>query len=878
MTTMQNNKTLLAIGLLILYSLSGLVALSYEVLWMRMLSLQFGVSNFGVVITVGAFMLGLGLGSIVGRRYLLSFSKPLLIFALVEVAVAFYALSLPAINSYWSQLLVSSVGDSSLAAWHSVEVIAALFFMLVPATAMGLGFPLILAAIKDTSLSVAHVYTANTLGAALGALLPVLLLPAIGWVNSLYSIAAIGMALGVLFFVLSLLLPTANVKVATQLARPTTIDLLSYALIGMAALILQVAWVRLYGMALLRTEYVLAVILAVFLTGTAMGSALSQWGQRRLWLTLLPLVAALAAVISLLSLASVSAWAETLQYSSLINVLLKQGAALALVTITVTFCLGAWLPLLVRGYSDAATAGAWLYGANAIGAGVGALLAGFVLMPLIGTPMTVLVAALLLFVVGMRWCAVRSVWWAMPILIGSFFIVPGLHLLPPAVDLLPQAHANSRATLFLHEDAIAITHVVETNDGQRLLLSDLQRMDASTEPTAVVAQQNQARLPLLLKPSAEKILFLGLGTGISASAALDFDVEITAVELSQGAIESADKWFRPVNRDVIDKTNIVHDDARRYLMRSSENYDLIIGDLFHPDLIGRSRLLSLQQFERAKLRLNDGGLYVQWLALNQFDLTALHIVLNSFQQSFPQASLFIDGFRLAMIGSKDGAVSASDMLVNINALDQAPEKTGGEGVWTWLGRYYGRIDSPSMLIEDEWRPRIEYHLPRVRYAGEIDLQKIIAWLIEQRPSPQQAAQELDITARLTTLADQQNFERAYLSADASMRSWQAQLSGDDNRAQRLLQFSYRGNPHDQWVSGTLADRMLASLLGNAVNASVEQENLQRILAIKPDHLPTLAALLHLARDNEDDEASKKYIGQLHEVSPLYNVAPLPGAR
>ena len=74
MTTMQNNKTLLAIGLLILYSLSGLVALSYEVLWMRMLSLQFGVSNFGVVITVSAFMLGLGLGSILGRRYLLSFS------------------------------------------------------------------------------------------------------------------------------------------------------------------------------------------------------------------------------------------------------------------------------------------------------------------------------------------------------------------------------------------------------------------------------------------------------------------------------------------------------------------------------------------------------------------------------------------------------------------------------------------------------------------------------------------------------------------------------------------------------------------------------------------------------------------------------------
>jgi hypothetical protein len=40
------------------YCLSGFTSLAYEVLWSRMLSMQFGVSIFGVVLTVAAFMIG----------------------------------------------------------------------------------------------------------------------------------------------------------------------------------------------------------------------------------------------------------------------------------------------------------------------------------------------------------------------------------------------------------------------------------------------------------------------------------------------------------------------------------------------------------------------------------------------------------------------------------------------------------------------------------------------------------------------------------------------------------------------------------------------------------------------------------------------------
>ena len=87
--TLQPQKHLLR-AVLLLYFLSGLSSLSYEVLWVRMLSLEFGVSIFGVVVTVAVFMLGLGIGSIYGYRLLPAITKPLRIFAILELAIAVF--------------------------------------------------------------------------------------------------------------------------------------------------------------------------------------------------------------------------------------------------------------------------------------------------------------------------------------------------------------------------------------------------------------------------------------------------------------------------------------------------------------------------------------------------------------------------------------------------------------------------------------------------------------------------------------------------------------------------------------------------------------------------------------------------------------------
>ena len=852
-----------AAGVSTLYFFSGAIGLAYQVLWARMLSLQFGVSIFGVVITAAAFMLGLGLGSLLGGR-IVSRHHPLRLFAVIEISIAVYALLLP--------LILRAVGGGvALAApenlwvWYALQLAAALFLITLPATAMGIGFPFILRAVQHTPLSLGWLYGLNTCGAALGALLPLLLLPTLGWAAAVWLVAMIGFAVGAAAWMLSAQSKIETVAVAAPLspsfASIRVPTLLAYAGVGAAALMLEVGWTRLFGMLLLRTEYVIAVILAAFLLGIGLGSLVARRLTARWWFDVLPVAAALFALLSLWLIPALADWAERTDFDSLAGAMVGQGLAIALLTLPVTLLLGAWLPLLSTRLGQDKAIGAALYGANSIGAALGALLAGFVLIPWLGTTGAIVVAALLLFVAGMAWAARRS-WLALPLLLGLAWPV---WQLPAVNQLLPQEQAGSR-DLFMHEDALTITHVVERNDGQRLLLNDLQRMDASSEPLAVVSQQNQVRLPLMLHPAPHKVIFLGLGTGISASASLAYpDLQRTAVELSQGAIDAARQWFAPVNEHVSDKMRIVRDDARRFLQTTPDHYDVIIGDLFHPDLVGRSALLSRQQFERALARLEPGGLFVQWLALNQFDVRSLQVVLRTFRQVFPGAVMFIDGFRLALVGGNHWQPSAQAVQGNLGRLERTArnEATGGEGAWSWLGRYWGPIRSSAGAIQGEWAPVIEYDLPRARYGGGLDLAELVGWLLRQRPGLSEAAQALHVTN------DQYDaFERAYAGTELSLRAWVAELKGDVGQGQRLLRLAYQANPRDRWISGALADRMYAGLDAMVKQGGGRRKALEAILFVRPDHVDALRELWRLELVEGHKKRAREYRRQLQRYSPL----------
>ncbi|MDT8384026.1 MAG: fused MFS/spermidine synthase [Gammaproteobacteria bacterium] len=856
----------LGLILISLYLVSGAAGLCYEILWTRMLSLQFGVSIFGVVATVTAYMAGLGAGSLIGAYWSRRTARPLRLFAWLELSIAIAALLIPMMFQFLDGQFSLLAGSMGYSGWLGLQIIVVTLVLMVPALAMGAGFPLVLSAVQNTKITLGGLYGINALGGAIGALLPLWLLPNLGWLSSLRAVAVLGCMVAVIALFLSWR-HEASERVSDEpvIQRPAIKWLLIYAGVGGGALMLEIGWTRLFGMVMLRTEYVLAIILAVFLLGIGFGSLLARYLTQRIWFTLLPIIACGFAILSLWWLPVLSAWLEEGRFSSLSAALWLQGSAVVSLTLPVTLVLGAWLPLLAMRLGDRFQSGVWLYGANSLGAAGGALLAGFVLIPSIGSSATVATGAILLLVLGLSmaqaWTS-RPVWGA--VLVLGLAVLPVLEM-PSISELLPQAYGDARL-LKLNEDAISITHVVERPDGQRLLLADMRRMDASSDPTAVVVQMNQVRLPLLLHPEPHNVLFLGLGTGISAAASLAYpQLQRTAVELSLGAISAARNEFALVNRGVTESMRIVRDDARHFLQSNPERFDVIVGDLFHPDLVGRSALLSRQQFERARNHLAPGGVFVQWLALNQFDVNNLQVVLQTFRQAFPDAVIFVDAFRLAMVGVRDGEINSEQLLANMQRLSsvQQDEATGGEGTWTWLGRYWGHIPPLKTAIQDEWAPVIEYQLPGARYSGGLDLSQVLSWLVSVRPGIDAAARQLQVKGDHFPY-----FERAYAATELAHRSWLALLREQSAEGRRLLPLAYQANPRDRWVGFALADAVLLDRTAAQARGVSERQLLESVLKIRPDHVEALRGLWRLAEAAGNTAQAGHYRQRFAALSPL----------
>ncbi len=859
--------------LLIVYGGTGITALAYEVLWTRMLSLMFGISIFGVVLTVAAFMAGLGLGSMMGARcfYRYAMRRALLTLALLEGAIALYAILLPVAMPWFDQALLSMGSGLSVAGWQGMQSIAVLLLLFPAAVAMGFAFPMALRAARGLGLSLSSMYGINALGGAAGAVLPLMLLPLFGWRTGLWIVAAAGLLLALLAAGLLFYHQADHTQEQhAQTRRPPWPDLLIYAGVGAAALMLEIIWTREFGMVLLRTEYVLAVLLLVYLCGIGLGSLMARKLKAACWLTVLPVVAALLAVGGQYLLPVIARWANQAEFSSLAQAMISEGGAVLLCTLPVTLSLGAWLPLLAQRFADGSSvaSGGWWYGANSLGAAIGALLAGFVLLPWLGAAGALIVASVLLLICGLRWVDDRGVWLSVPVLL---LLAWPVRLLPPAADLFPSL--GDAKDLSVYEDAVALTHVVEQADGQRLLLSDLQRMDASSEPTAVTVQKNQVRLPLLLHPQPRSLLLLGLGTGITASGSLPYKgLQRTAVELSQGSIDAARHAFASVNGRVVEHITVVRDDARRYLRTDEHYYDVIVGDLFHPDMAGRANLLSLQQFSRARQRLNPGGIFTQWLALNQFDVASLKVVLQTFRQAFIQnasdrAMLFVDGYRIALVGLR-GMPAAKDLQLKLNHMHQADRisATGGEGFWTWLGRYWGEIPDFSAEIsklQNEWSPVIEFSLPRIRYSGGVDALATWRWLLAWRQNAHEATRVWKVTPK-----DAQLYQRAWASAGSDVHVWMAELGGDERQVIQWARLSRRANPLDRWPAFALADRMFDSLAHALPEGVSRRQALLRILALRPDHEGALRSMLKLAQDAGDMQERDKWRRMLKSVSPL----------
>jgi len=271
------------------FFLSGLSSLIYEVVWMRRLALFFGSDVYSAALTLSAFMGGLTLGSLLAARYVDRLRHLLVWYGLLEISIGVYALLFPVFLNLFSdeyRHIYQAFFDTAPWRYNSFRILVAAVTLLIPATLMGATLPLIVQRFGEAGKVGRYsgfFYAINTLGALSGVLLAgFVLMPFLGATRSTWTACAINLLIGVGAILLGVTTresPPLAVSYQPAASSEQGYDralrnaaLIAIALSGMAALALEVVWMRILIQSFSATVYAFAIMLSCFLLGIFYGS------------------------------------------------------------------------------------------------------------------------------------------------------------------------------------------------------------------------------------------------------------------------------------------------------------------------------------------------------------------------------------------------------------------------------------------------------------------------------------------------------------------------------------------------------------------------------------------------------------------------------
>jgi len=398
-----------------IFFLSGASALTYQLLWMRVLGLIFGVTVYAASTVWASFMAGLAVGSVIAGRLADRAKRPLLWFGGVEGAIALTTLAFSALQ-HWYPRLVPGLAGSFVHA-TAIRFAVAFLLMILPTALMGATLPFVVTAATRGGYvaAIGVLYGSNTSGAIAGALAAGLWLIPIRGMRATFVVAASFNVLAALSAVFLSRARTASeiADVAIHSDERMSADALSpasrkmvlatFTVSGAVALALEVIWLRSATIILGPTVYTVAVLLATILAGIALGSYCITPLLVRVRRPLIVL-AALEGLIAFAILASLVTLTKTPAVVDAVPASLKAlvppylmpvivgGVLVALPTswlMDLAFPLG--LHVWTRtGASEDGRSG-WrlgiFYSLNVCAGVVGSLGAGFVLLPVVGTRM-----------------------------------------------------------------------------------------------------------------------------------------------------------------------------------------------------------------------------------------------------------------------------------------------------------------------------------------------------------------------------------------------------------------------------------------------------------------------------------------------------------
>jgi spermidine synthase len=639
------------------FSISGAAALALEVLWMRSAGLVLGATAPTAATVLACYFAGLGLGAAMARglRW-----RPVWLYGLLELGAGLGAL--------WSlgifRILASDSAQAGLAVAGPVGRVAAVAVALLPTTlCLGATLPAI-AQVLITAGSVGQrgglLYALNTLGGILGTVAMGFGLPAmIGMIASYSVTAGASMLAGVGALALSLWQPELRPSPPSQpfpargegaeafsTAQVTRLRLVA-AGTGALGLGLEVLWTRLFAQVLHNSVYSFTAITLVFLVALALGAVaaalLLQWVAP----TVIASVALVtAAVTTVGGLWLFVYWTDGLAYVGMQSGLGEYLGRIVMLAAAAAgpaaMASGAILPVLWSAWGDRGSVAhplGDLTAANMFGGVIGALIAGFVVIPTIGVRGGLAAAAVAYVVLADLVASPRSR--LRPLAYAALLLIVVAHpLRAPLIHL----RSPSETLRTLIEGAHGIVTVVEASDDLQLRLDNYYVLGSSA---AATNERRQGLVPLLLHPDPRRVAFVGLATGITASAGPALGVqETTVVELVPEVAGAARTYFAPWNGQLLARPDVrlVLDDGRRYLAASRDRFDVIVADLFIPWHVNAGNLYAREMYDTVARRLAPGGVFCQWLPLHQLTREEFDTIVRTFLTVFSQTSLWRGDF------------------------------------------------------------------------------------------------------------------------------------------------------------------------------------------------------------------------------------------
>jgi spermidine synthase len=663
------------------FVLSGVAGLLYQTIWSRQYSLVLGTSEAAVSVVLAVYMLGLALGAALVPRWMHGpGTRPLRLFALLELGIAACALAIPPLLALVGDGYVAVAGGlpdppSAVGALPRLYFALACLLLLVPTMLMGATLPVLagfaVRSAADTGPRIAGLYAANTLGAAAGAL-------AGGWWLvpdfGLRISTAVAMALNLLVtagaFAVSRSLAEGGATTATgttpaaagtvsAAAPATTGGVLSdervRALLpllglvsGFVALTYEVLWARMLSHALGSSLAAFSTMLASFLLGIGLGSLAST---RRLSAQ----GAALAFAATQVGVA-VAAAAAQLWLGRMPNDLppgpLATRALLAM--LPATLFMGAAFPLLIRLLGDRGVdptrATGRIYAFNTVGAVAGAIAAGMWLIPALSFEGTArLTVALSLAAAVVALWSLTDVARPMKAAATAAALAAALLFRPPLPGAIIDASLVDDSTAgeqrFLAVGRSATVLVKERDDGGFYLRTNglpeatVRRAGA---PPVRHSQRWLAALPIAARPEATSMLVVGLGGGVAVEDIPARFTTLDVVELEPRVIDANASFARLRAHDPLadPRLRLIENDARNALVLTDRRYDILVSQPSHPWTSGSANLYSRGFLELARSRLTPDGVLLVWINAQFIDEALLRDIAATITAVFPQVRLY----------------------------------------------------------------------------------------------------------------------------------------------------------------------------------------------------------------------------------------------